>query len=44
MVIKYHNDIAKNARKELESKTGNSVLTGENFLAPAKNTKIINQE
>ena len=29
--------IAKNARKELESKTGQSVITGENFLPPAKN-------
>jgi hypothetical protein len=31
--------IAKNARKELESKTGKSVVTGENFLAPTKNRK-----
>jgi len=31
--------IAKNARKELESKTGKSVVTGENFLVPAKNRK-----
>jgi len=29
--------IAKNARKELESKTGKSVVTGENFLPPIKN-------
>ncbi len=29
-------NIAKNARKELESKTGKSVVTGENFLQPAK--------
>ena len=28
--------IAKNARKELEDKTGKSVVTGENFLPPAK--------
>lgn len=28
--------IAKNARKELEDKTGKSVITGENFLPPAK--------
>ncbi len=28
--------IAKNARKELESKTGKSVITGENFLKPKK--------
>jgi DNA-damage-inducible protein D len=31
--------IAKNARKELESKTGKSVVTGENFLPPAKDKK-----
>ncbi|MDO8897401.1 MAG: Bro-N domain-containing protein [Bacteroidales bacterium] len=30
--------VAKNARKELESKTGKSVVTGENFLPPAKDT------
>jgi DNA-damage-inducible protein D len=28
--------VAKNARKELEAKTGKSVVTGENFLPPAK--------
>lgn len=28
--------IAKNARKELESKTGKSVVTGDNFLPPKK--------
>jgi hypothetical protein len=28
--------IANNAKKELESKTGKSVVTGENFLAPKK--------
>jgi DNA-damage-inducible protein D len=28
--------IAKNARKELESKTGKSVVTNENFLKPKK--------
>lgn len=28
--------VAKNARKELESKTGKNVVTGENFLPPAK--------
>jgi DNA-damage-inducible protein D len=28
--------IAKNARKALEAKTGKSVVTGENFLPPAK--------
>ncbi len=31
--------IAKNARKELESKTGKSVVTGENFLKPKKSLK-----
>ena len=31
--------VAKNARKELESKTHKSVVTGENFLPPAKNKK-----
>jgi hypothetical protein len=31
--------VAKNARKELESKTGKSVITGENFLPPAKDDK-----
>lgn len=33
--------IAKNARKELESKTGKSVVTGENFLPPASTKKQI---
>ncbi len=33
--------VAKNARKELESKTGKSVVTGENFLPPAKEKKKI---
>jgi prophage antirepressor-like protein len=28
--------VAKNARRELETKTGKSVVTGENFLPPAK--------
>jgi hypothetical protein len=28
--------VAKNARKDLESKTGKSVITGENFLPPKK--------
>ena len=32
--------VAKNARKELEAKTGKSVITGENFLPPEKNKKI----
>lgn len=31
--------IAKNARKELEAKTGKSVVTGENFLPPKKSDK-----
>lgn len=31
--------VAKNARKELESKTGKSVVTGENFLPPVKENK-----
>ncbi|MFK8275260.1 hypothetical protein ACI76Y_06200 [Capnocytophaga cynodegmi] len=31
--------IAKNARKELEQKTGKSVITGENFLPPKKEKK-----
>ena len=33
--------VAKNARKELESKTGKSVVSGENFLPPKKQVKII---
>jgi hypothetical protein len=33
--------VAKNARKELESKTGKSVVTGENFLPPAKTKKVL---
>jgi len=32
--------IAKNARKELESKTGKSVVTGENFLPPKQVKRI----
>lgn len=31
--------VAKNARKELEAKTGRSVVTGENFLPPKKENK-----
>ena len=31
--------VAKNARKELEANTGKSVITGENFLPPAKPEK-----
>ena len=33
--------IAKNARKELEAKTGKNVVTGENFLPPSKTNKNI---
>jgi len=33
--------VAKNARVELETKTGKSVVTGENFLPPAKAGKQI---
>ena len=33
--------IAKNARKELEAKTGRSVVTEENFLPPTKSKKVI---
>lgn len=32
--------VAKNARKELESKTGKKVVTGERFLAPQKKGRI----
>jgi hypothetical protein len=35
--------VAKNARKELESKTGKSVVTGENFLPPSKVNKKIDK-
>jgi len=31
--------VAKNARKELEAKTGKSIVTGENFLPPKKENK-----
>ncbi len=31
--------VAKNARKELEARTGRSVVTGENFLPPKKENK-----
>jgi len=33
--------VAKNARKELEAKTGKSVVTGENFLPPSKEKRKI---
>ncbi len=32
--------VAKNARKELEAKTGKSVITGENFLPPSEERKL----
>jgi DNA-damage-inducible protein D len=32
--------IAKNARRELEQKTGRKVVTGENFLPPARRKKL----
>ncbi len=35
--------IAKNARVELESKTGQSVVTDENFLPPAQDKKRLNE-
>ena len=35
--------VAKNARKELEAKTGRSVVTGENFLPPAKDKKKLKE-
>lgn len=35
--------IAKNARKELEAKTGKSVVTGENFLPPSKSKKRLDK-
>jgi hypothetical protein len=34
-------NVAKNARKELESQTGKSVITGENFLPPEKEKKML---
>ena len=33
--------IAKKARLELESKTGRKVVTGENYLPPAKTVKQV---
>jgi hypothetical protein len=35
-VSKKGGSVAKNARRELEAKTGKSVVSGENFLPPAK--------
>jgi len=36
--------VAKNARKELEAKTGKSVVTGENFLPPVSKKKKIQKK
>lgn len=36
--------IAKNARKELESKTGQKVITSDNFLPPATEKKKLNKK
>jgi len=36
--------IAKNARLELERKTGKSVITPENYLPPAKKTKQLKEK
>lgn len=33
--------VARNARRELESKTGKSVVTGEHFLPPGKTKKNV---
>lgn len=38
-VAKQGGNVAKDAMKELEAKTGKSVVTGENFLPPAKDKK-----
>jgi len=35
--------VAKNARKELESKTGKSVVTGDNFLPPNKENRKLEE-
>jgi DNA-damage-inducible protein D len=42
LVSKKGGSVAKNARLELESKTGKSVVTGENFLPPSEKKKEIN--
>lgn len=39
IVSKKGGSVAKNARKELESKTGKSVVTNDNFLPPKKENK-----
>jgi DNA-damage-inducible protein D len=36
--------VAKNARRELEAKTGKSVVTGENFLPPTKEKKQLKKK
>ncbi len=36
--------VAKNARKELEAKTGKSVITGENFLPPSEEGKLLQRK
>ncbi|MCK9256145.1 MAG: Bro-N domain-containing protein [Bacteroidales bacterium] len=36
--------VAKNARKELESKTGQKVITSDNFLPPATEKKKLNKK
>lgn len=36
--------IARKARRELEQKTGNNVVTGENFLPPSKPQKGLNEK
>jgi hypothetical protein len=35
--------VAKNARRELEAKTGKPVVTGENFLPPVKQKKSLDE-
>ncbi|MFA4839149.1 MAG: BRO family protein [Candidatus Neomarinimicrobiota bacterium] len=36
--------IAKNARRELEQKTGRSVVTGENFLPPSEDVRKVQRQ
>lgn len=38
-VAKQGGNVAKDAMKELEAKTGKKVVNGENFLPPAKDKK-----
>ncbi len=40
MASKKGGSVARNARKELEAKTGKSVITGENFLPPSEDGKL----